>query len=207
VSLVQVDRVKVLLTGLKTTSSAEDAAIGTFLDQLEKAAAAWLGYPRLLGTRPTLEETSYTRYLDGTGTVDLHLDVLPLTSVDPADYVFEVDTSREFDGSTYLVDSGDYRIEDHETGLVHLLQGIWTSGHRVIKVTYTAGYTTTSIRDTDVELGIAMIVQDAWQGRRSQGKAARSRRGGGSAAYLTPEAWPEKAQQYLGSAALPMSVA
>ncbi|WP_230685362.1 hypothetical protein, partial [Streptococcus pneumoniae] len=65
------------------------------------------GYPPASASAtPTMESTSYTLYLTGTGGRDLYLPIRPTTAVAS---VYD-DPDLDFTSSTYLVSSSDYAI-------------------------------------------------------------------------------------------------
>lgn len=128
--------------------SADSVIVAALINRADAVLSAWCGYRGTTATiDPTFDRATYTRYLRGPGGRDLHLPYWPIASVTS----IEDDTSEAFDGSSYLVDSGDYDVERAgEVGIVRLKQssshGTWTystpdSNVRPIKAVWVAGYT------------------------------------------------------------------
>ena len=123
------------------TGTGEDTALDSLIARFGALAAQYLGYqPASVGGNPTVEDTTYTLYLDGDGSKYLQLPITPVVSVTS----LHVDIDRKY-GSDRLVDSGDYELFGDE-GLVLLkvdsTQGEWDRGKRTVKAVVVAGFTT-----------------------------------------------------------------
>jgi hypothetical protein len=143
---------------LVTTAEAREAlqlssASDTYLDTLVSRAGVLLaqhcGYPSAsVGTAPTMESTSYTRYSGDPGIyVDcdnprlLYLEPYPVTAITS----IHDDTLEAF-GSGAEVDSDQWSQRGKHGHIIRLnqssSQGLWTAGDGFIKVVFTAGYST-----------------------------------------------------------------
>lgn len=154
--------------------STSDTLLDTMIAALGAAFARYCEYPAAsVGGNPTMESASYTRYLDGSGTRELVLDVWPVTAITS----IEDDPTEDFDGSTYLVTASDYGSGAREgnRGLVLLKatasHGVWNEGRRNIKAAFTAGFSTVP---NDLQEIAKMAARDAWEARNHQGKKSQS---------------------------------
>jgi|APGre2960657373_1045057.scaffolds.fasta_scaffold00156_12 hypothetical protein len=164
------------------TGTAEDTLLDLWIGRIGAVFAAWCDYPpSTAGAAPTMESTSYTRYIDGPGGRELTLDVWPVTAVgsiyDDANWTW---------AAADLVASGDYAILDGSIGLVLLTEtashGSWGTARRALKVTFTAGYTTIPAA---LKMAAILAVRNAWNLRAEQGRSNVS--GGGVSLGLRDE--------------------
>lgn len=127
-----------------------DTDIESAIDLSDALIADYLGFGRDHASTPrdpTLELGSHTFYLAGEEWVQgrkLQLPVWPIGAVT----TIEDDPGEDFDGSSYLVDSGDYTVRKAD-GVVLLTQDStwsWSRGsYETIKAVYTAGWTAGSL--------------------------------------------------------------
>lgn len=141
-ALVTAAEIKAIIPEI--TGTTDDAALGVLADGIGAAFARFCGYPPASASAtPTMESTSYTLYLTGTGGRDLYLPIRPTTAVAS---VYD-DPDLDFTSSTYLVSSSDYAIVwDPRRGSVLRLTstatwGVWSDIPGGIKVACTAGFT------------------------------------------------------------------
>lgn len=182
------------------TGTGEDTALDSLIARFGALAAQYLGYqPASVGGNPTVEDTTYTLYLDGDGSKYLQLPITPVVSVTS----LHVDIDRKY-GSDRLVDSGDYELFGDE-GLVLLkvdsTQGEWDRGKRTVKAVVVAGFTTIPM---PIKHACAMQVAFWWQARAHLGKTSVSQ-GGGSSSVATLKLLPE-VRQALEPYRLPSSL-
>lgn len=164
---------RVYLPGL----SADVAEVATLITRADAILSAWCGYPPATeGGVTTFEDVSYTHYLAGNGGRSLQLPVWPVASITSV----QDDATEAFDGSTYLVASGDYSIRPR--GELRLdadsTHGAWsaaTGDSRPIKVVYVAGFATPP---EDLKGLIAEYVAQLWAMRQGAGKAQVQTPGG-----------------------------
>lgn len=123
------------------TSTAQDTELNTLISRADGVLAAWCGFPPAsAGAAPTLEDTTYTLYLDGPGGNTLQVPIWPIVSVT----TIHDDPLLAY-GSEDLVASGDYTLYG-DVGLIVLdhdaVHGWWSTSKRAIKLVAVCGYVT-----------------------------------------------------------------
>jgi hypothetical protein len=173
---------RVYLPGL----SADDSTVATLITRADAILAGWCGYPPASeGGLPTFEDVTYTHYLPAAGGLSLYLPVWPVVSVT----TIEDDPNEVFDGSSYLVASGDYNIRPRgEIRLdVSSTHGAWSdlgADPRPIKAVYVAGFATPP---EDLKGLVAEYVAVLWAMRMGSGKATVNTPSGATAEIPTGE--------------------
>lgn len=167
-------------------ASAESTLIGYLIARVDVVFARYLGYDE------TIEDTTYTEYLDGPTLDDaeaIKLGVRPVVSVttihDDPDWSY---------GSGDLVDSGDYTV-DLAMGVVHLnptASHAWSTSKRAIKVVYVAGYATVP---ADIKQAACLTVAHWYRLTTRQGKTSAS--GQGASKAYTAATIPDEAKELL----------
>lgn len=163
-ALITAAQARVYLPDL--TGTGEDTALDVMIARAGEIAARWCGYPpATVGATPTMESASYTRYYDpdrGIHGDALRLGVWPVTAVASV-----YDDPDEGYGSTYEVTTDDYRLVG-DSGTIRLKPTgthAWSAyGARAVKVTFTAGYSTTP---PELAHAIGLLVRDMWASRHS----------------------------------------
>ena len=129
------------------TGTTSNTLLTTLITQADALMAAWCLWPGVDDTvSPTLEQTTYTEFLDGPDELrprELQLPnayaVSSITSIHDA-------STLVYDSGT-LVASGDYTL-DERSGKVFLdpdaTHGAWSTGRRHIKVIYVCGWADTA---------------------------------------------------------------
>lgn len=171
VALITADQAKVYLPGLTGTDT--DTTLNTLIARAEEMLAEWLDYPAVLGVR-SMASTVYTAMrLDGPGGTVLRLPAFPIVSIAS---IYD-DPALAF-GSSTLLASTDYEY-DAGTGKVYLLptgtHGAWSTGERVIKVTFTAGFASTP---PSLAHALGLLCKHIYRGRREAGTTSTSSQGG-----------------------------
>ena len=109
-------------------------------------------------------------------------------------------------GADQLVASTDYAITEGQSGLVELnwnaAHGVWSTGYRSIKVTYTAGFVTIP---EALHQAARMTVRALYDSRQTQGKTSQSV-GGVSIGMVTPSAIPVEVREILAPYRLPRAL-
>ena len=152
------------------TGTVEDTTLGTVIDAIGRAFARHCGYPPAsVGGNPTMESATYTLYLTGDGSRKLHLPVHPATAITS----IEDDETLDFDGSTYLVSSGDYNLREGRYVLLTATSthGAWSAVEGAIKIVYAAGFSTVP---DDLALAARFAVKHWYELTRVQGKSSSS---------------------------------
>jgi len=138
VAIITAAQAKAYIPTLSASSSTDDTLLNTLISRFDTVAAGHLGFVRQSSGAISIESGTYVEYLDGPGGRELHLSAKPVTAVasiyDDADAEY---TSDE------LIAASDYTLYGIE-GLVMLdttgADTYFSTAHRAIKATYTAGY-------------------------------------------------------------------
>lgn len=164
------------------TGTAEDTKLETLISRADAWAARWCGIPPASATAaPTLESTTYTLYLTGSGGRELYLPLRNFTSITS---IYD-DPTLDFTSSTYLVSSGDYALRyDPLRGQFVMLtstatHGAWSETPRAIRVVGAAGYATVP---GHVQEAIRKGLRNMWEERKRAGKLSISNQG--STSYM-----------------------
>jgi len=184
------------------TGTDEDSALDTLIAAVGGAMAQWCGYPPASASAtPTMESTSYVRYLDGPGGRVLTLDVLPVTAVtsiyDDIEWTW---------GSDALVAAADYGSGAWEgaVGSVLLIEtsthGAWSKARRSIKATFTAGFATVP---APVKRACVLAVRHHWNLQRTMGYTSVGAEGGLSVGLVDPASLPRETLMLLAPYRLP----
>lgn len=126
------------------SGTGQDTEIGRIIAAVDDEIAAWLGFPpATVGAVSTIEDTTYTLYLDGPDddeTDVLRLGMWPVVSITSV----HEDADRAYAAAT-LVDSDDYELDGAKGILIAKPLGSlggWARGYRVQKVTAVIGFET-----------------------------------------------------------------
>ena len=178
-ALVTAAEVRDYIPGL--TGTAEDTLLDTLIARAGAALAHYCAFePASDDDVPSLESTSYTRYVNAPDPADPrriqlpHRPLVEVTSVhDDADWAH---------GASTLVSTDDY-VVDKRAGEIRLKPNTshafssdgrsprWSDSEQTIKVVYTAGYAT--IPD-DLKQACVLLVQHWWELRTAAGEQART---------------------------------
>ena len=199
-ALISTTEAKQQITGL--SGSGDDALLTELISVAGAMIATHLGYPSATaGAQPTAEATSYTRYMDGPGGVELRLEILPVNSISSV-----YDSPDRSYAASDLVASGDYTLEDGPNGLLLLdwdaQHGSWSIGYRAIKVAYSGGYST--VPDW-LQHAARIVVRHLWDLREVQGKSSQSK-GQTNVPLRDATAMPVEARRILDPHRLPRTM-
>lgn len=105
------------------------------------------------------DSSSATEYYAGSGEQTLQLDRYPVTVLGD----LYIDSNRDFEAGD-KIDSDDLYIDDRVPGQIRYKNGIFTSSEEQnVKVTYTAGYTATTmpeeLKGAVIDLGVARYIR------------------------------------------------
>jgi hypothetical protein len=177
VAVLTTAEAKTFLRGIASGSSSQDTLIDTLVTRADQVLSRWCGYPAYTdgaAGATTFEDQSYTLYMSGPGGRSLKLPVYPISSVTS----IEDDSTEAFDGSTYLVASGDYTTRKSE-GVVLLtptsVHGEWSdTSSPVLKVVVVAGWSTVP---EQLKQACGEMVKHLWEMREKSGEQSRSQQG------------------------------
>lgn len=156
------------------TGTAEDATLDTLIARADSLIASYLGFPAATaGGDPTIEDVTYTLYLDGPGGAELRLPYFPIQSVTSVH-----DSSDRTYGAADLVPAADYSLFGDE-GIIRLDDDgstvAWSEIKRAIKVVAVIGWVT--IPDGLVHAACVQVAH--WFGARDHiGRSSVSQQGG-----------------------------
>lgn len=175
------------------TGTAEDTLLTELISAVGGMIARYLGYPpATVGAAPTVESTSYTRYQDGPGGVELRLEVYPVTAISSI-----YDSPDRSYAAADLVAAADYTLLDGERGVVSLdynaTHGSWSNDRRAIKATYTAGFSTVP---DDIQHAARLAVRHLYDLRQVQGRTSQAV-AGVSVGLVTAAALPDEVRRIL----------
>ena len=143
-AIITAAQAKAYIPTLSASSSTDDALLVTLTSRFDAVAAAHLGYVRQSAGAFSIESGTYIEYLDGPGGRELHLSAKPVTAIGS---IYD-DPDAEYT-SDELIASADYTLYGIE-GLVMLdttgADTYFSTAHRAIKATYTAGYSGCQLR-------------------------------------------------------------
>lgn len=156
-------------------SSAADTELNSLISRVEGSIARWLGFPMPdSGNSPTLDQTTYTFYLDGPSAWNSRVLQIPIRPV-PATVNVYVDENRVYSSDT-IVASSEYDI-DIQKGLFILKETstkAWERGYRNIKATVIAGWST---GPDDLIHAICVMASMAQRNKANAGKESIDVRG------------------------------
>jgi hypothetical protein len=172
VALITAAEARSYIRGLSGTS--EDTLLGTLIDRTGALFARYCAFPAATdGGVPTIEQATYTRYLNSPGGNTLQLDVRPVLSVSSLH-----DSIDRTYASADLVAASDYDLYG-EDGIVVLKTTAdysqFSTAYRAIKVVYSAGYATVP---EDIKHAACLQVKWFYEGRDIVGLRNISQTGG-----------------------------
>jgi len=182
------------------SGTGEDTNLDTVIEIASAAISRYCLFPELGGDSPDIGNRTYTHYLDGPTLENIRkllLRVRPVVSITS----IEDDATWAFDGSSFLVASGDYTLIK-ETGEVWLdpdASHSWSSGPRHIKVVYVAGVgAATANIPPLVKQAARITTRYFWDHPGMQGRISVSRAGATSSKSTTiPIEIPQEAKELL----------
>lgn len=168
------------------TGSGEDTALDSLISRADAVFASYLGLPAATaGGVPTIEDVTYTMYLDGTGTSELRLPIMPIQSVT----TLHDSTDRTY-ASASLIATADYTVFGDE-GMIRLDDdgsvAAFSKGRRAVKVVAVVGFTAIP---ASIEHAVGMQVAHWYNARDHIGRTSVSQ-GGGSISVKGLDLLPE----------------
>ena len=171
------------------TGTGEDSTLSTLISRADAVMASYVGLPpSTAGGVATLEDTTITLYLDGSGGQELRLPYGPVLSVTSVH-----DSDDRIYASADLVAASDYELYGLES-LIRLKDtsshGYWSTGRRAIKVAAVIGFSTVP---EDIKHAAGLQVAHWFQGRDHVGRKSINQ-GGGSITVNGLDLLPEVKQ-------------
>lgn len=196
-ALITATEAKVLLPALSGTGS--DTALDTMISRAGSALAAYCEFPHVAAAGPTLEQTTYTMYLDGPDEGEAApLLVLPLRPVISITSVHD-DANRAYGSDAEVVEASHFSIDKTAGRLVLLGTSThaWSSAFETIKVVGVFGLTTGSIPE-QVKAAVAITVQANWHKRHTATTDQMGVAGDTFTPTKTPLHVPPEARELIG---------
>ena len=193
-ALVTVATVKQYLPEI--TGSGADSDLTALITRAESEIARYLGFPLYdSGSSASLDDLTYTIYLDGPSYLDrsvLQLPIKPIVSITSV----HSDPNREY-GSQHAISGTEYDLDKQNARLIlkpkEATQG-FDSGARAIKVVCVAGYATAP---ADLEHAICVFVAHLHRAKSAQGKESNAQRG--ATVNYSPRTMPPEVKEILYS--------
>lgn len=134
------------------------------IDRAEAIIAAWLWFRDDDTGAFKLEDATYTEFVDARQVQgrELHLRMRPVVSITSIHQSHD-----ETYGASDLVPAADYQLQAAEGWVLSNLSnsfGGWSTGFRVVRAIYVAGFGTTGNGPEDVQLAVAWQVQHITRG-------------------------------------------
>ena len=189
----------------EVSGSALDRELTRMIARTESAIARFLGFPVYdSGTGPSLDQNTYTLYLNGPKYTDSTVVQLPIKPVVSVSSVHS-DVNLTY-GSDTLIPSSSYQL-DTQNGRIYLLPEVATltfdRGYRALKVICSAGYNTSTPPD-DLVHAVLVWCSALQKAKASQGKESISQRG--STVRLSARHMPTEVRELLKPFMNPFSV-
>ena len=186
------------------SGSALDTELGRMIDRTEAAIARYLGFPLSELGEASLDQATYTLYLDGPKFTDrsvIQLPIMPLVSVTSV----HSDVNLKY-GSDTLIAASTYDI-DKQNSRIFLIPEEMTlafdTGYRALKVVCVAGYNTSTPPD-DLVHAILVWCSALQKQKASQGKESITQRG--STVRLSARHMPTEVRELLKPFMCPLQV-
>ena len=174
-------------------STAADTDLNSLISRVESSIARFLGFPLPdSGYSPTLDQSTYTFFLDGPASWDSRVLQLPIMPVQATVNVY-VDSDRVY-GSGTIVPSTEYDI-DIQKGIFILKETStksWERGYRYIKATVIAGWSTAP---NDLIQAICIMASMAQRNKANAGKESIDVRG--SKITISKKTMPQEVKEIL----------
>lgn len=182
-----------------------DTELNSLIARVEAAIARYLGFPPPASSSSftTLDESTYTLYLDGPTFTDrmvLQLPVKPIVSVTS---VYS-DIERKYEsGSLLTLSNIDIDSVNGRLIIKPYTSTAFDRGFRAIKITFVAGYNTAS-PPVDLVHAICVLCSSLQRAKKTQGKENISIQG--TAIKLSPRTLPAEVREILNKFMNPLLV-
>ena len=190
-ALITTAEAKAYIPTLSTSSTSDDTLLTNLTTRFDRLAASYCGFiPQSDGTM-SLESGTYVEILNGPGGRELYLTAKPVTAIAS---IYD-DPDLDYTDSADLIAASDYTLHGLE-GLVVLdwnaTDGTFSDTYRAIKVTYTAGFTSSTMPPTVKHAACIQVAH--WYASRAHIGRTNVSAGGQTAALSTLELLPETRQ-------------
>ena len=203
-SLVSAATLREYLPEIGDNTSA-DTELNSLIARVEAAVARYLGFPPPASSSSftTLDQSTYTLYLDGPTYFDRNVLQLPIKPVVSITSIFS-DIERRYEaGSALTLSNIDIDLVNGRLIIKPYTSTAFDRGYRAIKITFVAGYAT-GAPPADLVHAICVLTSQLHRAKQTQGKENISIQG--TSIKLSERTIPNEVQEILNKFKCPLLV-
>ncbi len=203
-SLVSAATLREYLPEIGDNTSA-DTELNSLIARVEAAVARYLGFPPPASSSSftTLDQSTYTLYLDGPTYFDRNVLQLPIKPVVSITSIFS-DIERRYEaGSALTLSNIDIDLVNGRLIIKPYTSTAFDRGYRAIKITFVAGYAT-GAPPADLVHAICVLSSQLHRAKQTQGKENISIQG--TSIKLSERTIPNEVQEILNKFKCPLLV-
>jgi len=186
-------------------NTSADTELNSLIARVEAAVARYLGFPPPASSSSftTLDQSTYTLYLDGPTYLDRNVLQLPIKPVVSITSIFS-DIERRYEaGSALTLSNIDIDLVNGRLIIKPYTSTAFDRGYRAIKITFVAGYDTAA-PPADLVHAICVLSSQLHRAKQTQGKENISIQG--TSIKLSERTIPNEVQEILNKFKCPLLV-
>ena len=186
-------------------NTSADTELNSLIARVEAAVARYLGFPPPASSSSftTLDQSTYTLYLDGATYFDRNVLQLPIKPVVSITSIFS-DIERRYEaGSALTLSNIDIDLVNGRLIIKPYTSTAFDRGYRAIKITFVAGYDTAA-PPADLVHAICVLSSQLHRAKQTQGKENISIQG--TSIKLSERTIPNEVQEILNKFKCPLLV-
>ena len=186
-------------------NTSADTELNSLIARVEAAVARYLGFPPPASSSSftTLDQSTYTLYLDGPTYLDRNVLQLPIKPVVSITSIFS-DIERRYEaGSALTLSNIDIDLVNGRLIIKPYTSTAFDRGYRAIKITFVAGYET-GAPPADLVHAICVLSSQLHRAKQTQGKENISIQG--TSIKLSERTIPNEVQEILNKFKCPLLV-
>ena len=186
-------------------NTSADTELNSLIARVEAAVARYLGFPPPASSSSftTLDQSTYTLYLDGPTYFDRNVLQLPIKPVVSITSIFS-DIERRYEaGSALTLSNIDIDLVNGRLIIKPYSSTAFDRGYRAIKITFVAGYAT-GAPPADLVHAICVLCSQLHRAKQTQGKENISIQG--TSIKLSERTIPNEVQEILNKFKCPLLV-
>ena len=186
-------------------NTSADTELNSLIARVEAAVARYLGFPPPASSSSftTLDQSTYTLYLDGPTYLDRNVLQLPIKPVVSITSIFS-DIERRYEaGSALTLSNIDIDLVNGRLIIKPYTSTAFDRGYRSIKITFVAGYDTAA-PPADLVHAICVLSSQLNRAKQTQGKENISIQG--TSIKLSERTIPNEVQEILNKFKCPLLV-
>ena len=186
-------------------NTSADTELNSLIARVEAAVARCLGFPPPASSSSftTLDQSTYTLYLDGATYFDRNVLQLPIKPVVSITSIFS-DIERRYEaGSALTLSNIDIDLVNGRLIIKPYTSTAFDRGYRAIKITFVAGYDTAA-PPADLVHAICVLSSQLHRAKQTQGKENISIQG--TSIKLSERTIPNEVQEILNKFKCPLLV-